>query len=769
MLHNQMKWFSEGLSKRFYRGSKLLFSILAIHLISLASQALELDSLIQWAGSGSNRAGFVINWKSPLVQPQGKSSVPAADLSLAWGFRWDGNLDAETALKQIAAEDPRLFLVFSPETQFGSSLLGIGWDANENQILGVKNSTRSWTAQDFEAGTLIQGFDQADSLDSLDPADVYWSGWNGPTWEIWTDIGAQGGLTHSPDRGAARFWTAGDEFGYSGRHGEWELAGLGLAGVQMQDGGWVGLSVASGSFLFLEPDSPDTEAYLFKKQAPREPAAATEPIQRSASSLVDAVGSFGQDPYNDPLSVLGFPARDFYDPFAELSGGSPIRRSSLVDAPFYKTPDESGNLMLTFGTLPNDQPERVILEMNPPIENDPAHPYGIDFQVFGNAFLASAGYVNETTSMNEVQLTGGAFEEPLLVAVSPGFQGLPGEIEDDWQTWVWKTFTDGPFADTAFPTQGYQWDSDNETWTDIPTDFSKPVNPALEDFLLNGSAHQITAAEAMEWYTGSGGGTGFDLSDVELESARYVQILSQPPLRVGGELDAVVGSRPLFLGDEVVVTPEELSNGDLLQRWRSVSDLAGGNDFVVEWSEISERLQFQFIPRSWRESDPGQIPGTAVYQLEAILASPRAENTLTAKGKLHIPLQTLLTSRDQHAQLFQQTESGWRTVDWNIDSDSGIGSTEIINLSGRFSIQTVPETTLQITLSDNGVALIRFPVEPGIQYELLSSENGSSWVSEQFWTPTESGLAEFEAEIEVDGSFFYRLGVQFVESDAEQE
>jgi hypothetical protein len=229
-----------------------------------------LDSIQHWTGEGSNRAAIVIHWKAPLVQPTGKSYIPSADLSMVWGYRWEGEVSAEQALREIAASDPRLYLVVSPETQFGVSLLGIGWDANQNQVWGINRNNQAVPGADFDSGAYVVGFDQADQLTPLDPADVFWSGWNGPFWEVWTQSGSSSGISAAvPDRGSSKYWTPSDEAGFSGSHGDWELAGFGLSGVTLQDGDWVGLSVAAGSFLYLEPDSADTLAYFNKKQAPR--------------------------------------------------------------------------------------------------------------------------------------------------------------------------------------------------------------------------------------------------------------------------------------------------------------------------------------------------------------------------------------------------------------------------------------------------------------------------------------------------------------------
>ena len=75
---------------------------------------------------------------------------------------------------------------------------------------------------------------------------------------------------------------------------------------------------------------------------------------------------------------------------------------------------------------------------------------------------------------------------------------------------TWYSFNNGPFADDLFPTQAYKWDRQNARWTDKEMDFTKPVDPNLgySDFV------DISAADAIDLYDGSGGGTGYDLQNL---------------------------------------------------------------------------------------------------------------------------------------------------------------------------------------------------------------------------------------------------------------
>lgn len=237
-----------------------------------------------------------------------------------------------------------------------------------------------------------------------------------------------------------------------------------------------------------------------------------------ASYIVDFNGPFGNGVYGDPNAVLGAPSTEFYDCWASWSGGSADRIPSLVEPPF--NTDLSGNPLIT--TLNNDA--WITVGFDNPIMNDPLNLYGIDFLVFGNAFYTGDGWVNEHTNMNEYMLTGGVFSEPVTVSVSQD-----GDI--------WHTYETGPFGDSAFPTQPYLWDAENACWSDQMSDFTRPVDPGLEDLLAMGG---ITAAEAIGLYQGSGGGTGFDLDVFGLDWIQYIRVSGN-----GGEIDAFADVSPV--------------------------------------------------------------------------------------------------------------------------------------------------------------------------------------------------------------------------------
>lgn len=432
---------------------------------------------------------------------------------MAWGFRWDGRATAEDLLRAVLASDPRLFAVADGSVSNGLVLWGLGFDANQNARFGLRGPAGALAMDRFVSGPVVALNPAVAAATELDPGDWYAVGPGGGAWQVWREAGGQGGWTRAPAEDG------------------WERVGTNLAQIELRDGAWVGLSVK-------DPGSG---------RPPGEARPAGPPRSPFGSRLVAVQGNMGPAPYNDPRAVLGEPARWFYDSWGWVTGRAALRRTSLVEPAYGPSGPDGTNLLVT---LP--EASAVIVAWDEPIIRDEAHPYGVDFLVFGNAFFVTGGVVGDTEDFEDVWLDGRVFEEPLVVSVSPGYTGAPGEVETDPSTWPWYRYESGPFADTAFPTQGYLWDRVGRTWSDIPTDFTLPVHPGLHAWLQGG---RWRAAQVMEWYGRSGGGTGFGLARVGVDSARYVRIEGLGPDRAWGEVDAVARVRPAQWGDELLVLP----------------------------------------------------------------------------------------------------------------------------------------------------------------------------------------------------------------------
>lgn len=249
-----------------------------------------------------------------------------------------------------------------------------------------------------------------------------------------------------------------------------------------------------------------------------------------AVEVVDAQGTFGPWPYDDPNAVLGRPATRCInnDPMTT----DPTFRVKLVEGAYNLDLDEK-KIITTI-----TQGDSIIVKFDHKVMDFPLNPYGQDFIVFGNLFFTGSGNVSDSANLNTYTVAGGGHLETVRVSVSQG-----GDLNDPN---AWHIFTDGPYADGLFPTQAYRWSRENAQWTDIEMDFTKPVDPNLtfEDF------SGISAADAIDLYDGSGGGTPFDLKDLPdyddltidpNSGCRWVQYIRFDDVDTpeGAEIDAV--------------------------------------------------------------------------------------------------------------------------------------------------------------------------------------------------------------------------------------
>lgn len=186
--------------------------------------------------------------------------------------------------------------------------------------------------------------------------------------------------------------------------------------------------------------------------------------------------------YNHPEAALGEPSRmtgeGFYPMVASIF--NPAYEGSAITAIA-----PGGSLVVGF-----DQA----------ITHDPSHLYGKDLIIFGNSFF--------TTQWPDLQI------------VPPYLWEHPAEVSLNADGVNWRVVP-GVRADSLFPTQGYS-DSGAYDMTpgSVPSDFRKPMNPALTVADFQGLMYD----QAVALYEGSGGGTAVDISAVGLSEVRYVKI-----------------------------------------------------------------------------------------------------------------------------------------------------------------------------------------------------------------------------------------------------
>ncbi|MCC6659618.1 MAG: hypothetical protein IT437_01905 [Phycisphaerales bacterium] len=154
----------------------------------------------------------------------------------------------------------------------------------------------------------------------------------------------------------------------------------------------------------------------------------------------------------------------------------------------------------------------LVLRFDEPITDNPLHEFGVDLIVFGNT-----GYIDS------------AWPGGVWGGVLGDGRGLI-EVSADGSDWRAVT----PLADSPYPTLGYSDLSDPYAPGPglVPSDFTRPVNPAFEP-TLGTTFDEIRAA-----YSGSGGGTGVDIGESGLASISYVRITN--PVASGHvEVDAI--------------------------------------------------------------------------------------------------------------------------------------------------------------------------------------------------------------------------------------
>jgi hypothetical protein len=442
------------------------------------------DDVRLWAGSGVKRAALVVDWNDAKPNE-----------SLLWGFRWDGTATGEDLFRAIDAADPHLFLDVKTDPTFGDFLDAIGYDAD------------------------------GDGFSATDPDDHYHAGFElGSFWSYFT-------FESTP-------------FGPGG----WAESNVGFAARTLADGSWDGWSwdafpadapgepVAAVAAPVPEPASmlllAGAAGAMCLVRRRKAPIAATFILAASAfptfgspfaTQVVSSTGLNATGLYDDPASVLGKPTTRFDGSF----GGAPdLHRAKLIEGIFNYGPGGPTEKLLT--TINAGQ--QVTVRFDHRVEDDPANPFGLDLIVFGNAFFggtAGSGFPSETTNLNTFTLAGSVFAEPMKVSVS-----------QDGVNFV--TFDAGPYADGLFPTNAYRWDRAAARWTGEAAVFTKPVNPALTPADFAGK----TAADALDLYDGSGGGTGFDLAAVGLPWIEYVRVEGVTGF-AGGEIDAVADVSPV--------------------------------------------------------------------------------------------------------------------------------------------------------------------------------------------------------------------------------
>jgi MYXO-CTERM domain-containing protein len=207
----------------------------------------------------------------------------------------------------------------------------------------------------------------------------------------------------------------------------------------------------------------------------------TAALGQYATNVVSYTPGTGTNPaYLDPTRSLGEPSR--FTPGSFPGAVTPFQ-SAFLGSQLTQV-GRGGSLVVSFDT---------------PITNSASNPFGIDFLVFGNAFLPDANYPSGITS-GTIAAEGGDID-----------------VSADGTTWF-RVATNA--ADGLYPTLGYS-DLTNPYSTVaglVNSNFQQPVNPA---FTIGAG---LTFADIVAGYNGSGGGFGVDIASSGLSVVNFVRI-----------------------------------------------------------------------------------------------------------------------------------------------------------------------------------------------------------------------------------------------------
>lgn len=242
--------------------------------------------------------------------------------------------------------------------------------------------------------------------------------------------------------------------------------------------------------------------------------------------------------YTNSASALGEPSRATpgvwggpVDPF-----NTPWLGEQLVSV------GEGGSLTLGFAT---------------PITNDPAHPFGLDFIIFGNA-----GF-----SITNGDYSGGGITDGGLFGNNTGSTRV--SVSADGVTFYTLNPALAPPVDGLFPTDG-------------AGNFFLPVNPVLSGADFSGQGLSGIA----ERYAGSGGGAGYDIAGAQDTNGQPVTLASVSYVRVEvlsgkSEIDGMAAVAPGTLA-----VAQDFSSNPLSQGWKMFGDAS-----LFQWNSTNHNLE----------------------------------------------------------------------------------------------------------------------------------------------------------------------------------
>lgn len=700
---------------------KIALLALAGCLVVSKSPAISLDDIQIWTGSGTNRAALVIDWNTPEVFNYTTVPAPVANKTMVWGYRFNGAATGTQMLQAILAADPKLYVV--ADITFGTFVEAIGYNLNGTGLAGVSDGT---VTNYFTNNFLTTATVNVDAAYPLKNGDLFWSGYYGPYWQLWNELGDSGGFLNSPNRGSSPYM---DPNSYT--QGQWASAYNGLDELPLTNGSWIGFSVSAAGY---DSNTNDVAYDVFNndEQAPPSPDGTyTAYVCNTNDFAVEVISTNNVDatsPYNDPTAILNRPTLRFIDPY---DGGNTNHSTKIIDPPFNVTPD--GSKVIT----EISKGGQITVKLGRKVYDDPGNPYGVDFIVYGNSFFSAfggSGTASDSTDLNAVTLSSGYYGHAVIVSVS-----------QDGTNWYTYNQTSGLFPDNA-----YRWDDTNDSWTAEEMNPTKPLDPAVYAANFSGQ----TVAAGLDQFGSAAGGTGFDLKESGFPWIQYVRL--QAPTNAYSVIDAIAAADPVSVGDAQAITPADLTAGVTNLVFQSPAD-PSQNLVTLNFNSLSDIARINTAALN-EFSAYAPVPGNVSGAYKIAVRNPTTDAAVAYSATAGLNAGLGYTGNGGDLRVYQWNCTNWVSLPFAFNpANSETIVSGLTNFSTLVVSQIVPPR-LAIQDTTNGVACQFTPV-PNCLHTLLRSNDLLTWTPVATVAPGSAQPVTLRDNTPPAGKAFYRLSV----------
>ena len=314
------------------------------------------------------------------------------------------------------------------------------------------------------------------------------------------------------------------------------------------------------------------------------------------------------------------------------------------------SPPFSGEELLSIG-----EGGFIVLAFDPPIFNHPSNPFGLDLILYGNT-----GF-----SITNGNFSGGGITDGSTFGHNEGTTRIG--VSNNNQDYHWLDHDQARTADHLYPTDG-------------EGRFGHPVDPGIQPVQFAGN----DLGQIRDQYSGSAGGTGYDLdwatdeegNPVELDSIRYLRI---EVLKGKTEIDGVCAVLPAPFQDPGEIS-ESFATDPRHRGWQTTGEPL----FTWDPSRQGMRVHWDSSqPNSYFHRSLGRTIGTdQSFSLAFDLELETIEIGTTPMKSSTFPIAIGLIDLNQATRADHYRGSGIHAVhgprgvaEWNYFPDSGYGAT----------------------------------------------------------------------------------------------